>query len=174
MAIPLRPKLPDFLDPAQQVAQIPPAAPALPPVAPRVVGDGSYVGVAAGVPTAFDGNKGRGFSAGDLEASYARQVARQAARKQQGWPNWLNRILNPNPAAPGAGLLPTLPPGQGFPLLSSLLSGNSDFNELMRRGTDASSAGGGGMAASAGPSAASASPAAPSMSYAAFWKSLQG
>jgi hypothetical protein len=107
LAIPSRP-LPAFLNP-----EVPAAAPAVVSAAPHAAP------VAGGVKV----NKARPFSAEDLEASYQRQLAAQQQRLNAKWPNWLDRILNPpNPAQPGAGLLPTLPPGQGFPLINSLLN----------------------------------------------------
>lgn len=104
MAIPARP-LPAFLADAA-AAPAPPAAPATPAVP-----------AAPAAPGRFRINKGRGFTAADLEAGYARQKA-----KPPKWPSWLDRMLNPpNPAQPGAGLLPTLPPAQ-FPLMTQLIS----------------------------------------------------
>ena len=108
MAIPLRPTLPAFIqDAAAPAAAAPAAAPA-----PGAAG-------AAASSGGFRLNKPRQFSAADLEASYAQQTARK-----KGWPSWLNRILNPSPqpGAPGAGLLPTLPPGQQFPIMYGLMS----------------------------------------------------
>jgi hypothetical protein len=65
-----------------------------------------------------------------LEASYRRQIARQQQRAM-GLPNWLAQIAA-NPAGwRGEGLLPTLPPGQGFPIMSSLL-GNLSLPQIPR------------------------------------------
>jgi hypothetical protein len=109
LAIPSRP-LPAFLNPEVPAAAAP-AVPAVPQAAPAVAGRRKV-------------NKARPFSAEDLEAGYQRQIAGEQLRTSSNWPDWLSRLAAlPVQQQGGNGLLPTLPPGNQFPLLTQLTSG---------------------------------------------------